>query len=33
METIMHFELEEGMSMAAVENFQSDMDNYICYNF
>ena len=31
--TIMHFELEEGMSMAAVENFQSDMDNYICYNF
>lgn len=31
--TIMHFELEEGMSMAAVENFQSDMNNYICYNF
>ena len=25
--------LEEGMSMAAVENFQSDMNNYICYNF
>ena len=31
--TIMHFELEEGMSMAAVENFQSDMNNYICCNF
>ena len=31
--TIMHFELEEGMSMAAVDNFQRDMDDYICYNF